>query len=317
MFVTVDDFSLKFDIDRAKSWLQFGKGQMSDQTQYRRGRSISRIVALFARRLLLAVAVLTVTGGTSYRSFAHERSCTGNIPCPLGERSYHVLPPDNWDGKSPLPVVLYFHGWGRQGPVPVNHEHIGGATRNAGVLLVAPNGLGKTWDFWRPGSRDTEFAKSVLEDVGRNYPIDRSRLFVSGYSWGSSMAWRFSCEAGDQVTVLLGISGTFYDQTEECETGPVEVRHVHGLTDTVMDFPYGPNGEETGPVELWARTNGCDRDPDEKSSWKARQTFTHYAWTDCKSGKSISLDVHGGGHWIAKNWMAKQLKELLSLKSPS
>ena len=134
---------------------------------------------------------------------------------------------------------------------------------------------------------------------------------MSGYSWGSSMAWRFSCEAGKEVTVLLGISGTFYDQSEECHTGPVEVRHVHGLTDTVMDFPFGPNGEETGPVSLWQRINGCSDVPEEKSAWKAKQNFTHYAWTNCHSGKNIKLDVHGGGHWFAKGWMEKQLKELL------
>ncbi|MGI9353127.1 MAG: alpha/beta hydrolase family esterase [Rhizobiaceae bacterium] len=271
----------------------------------------------FSICLLLIATNLLLIGTDNIKVTAAEQPCIGDTPCPLGDRSYHVLPPDNWDGKTRLPVLLYFHGWGRQGPVPLNHKHIGGATRKTGVLLIAPNGLGKSWDFWRPGSRDTEFAKEVLADVEESYPLDRSKLFVSGYSWGSSMAWRFSCEAGDQVSVLLGISGTFYDQNEECKTGPVEVRHVHGLTDTVMDFPYGPNGEETGPVHLWARTNGCGPDPDEKSSWKARQTFTHYAWKDCKSGKSISLDVHGGGHWIAKHWMAKQLKELLNRKSSS
>ncbi len=271
---------------------------------------------LFAGFLLLFVAATSFTA-TPYRQVNAQTNqepdteCTGTTLCILGDRGYHVLPPDGWDGKSPLPVLLYFHGWGRQGPVPINHKHIGGATRKAGVLLVAPNGLGKSWDFWRPGSRDTTFAKAVLEDVEKRYLVDRTRTFVSGYSWGSSMAWRFSCEAGNEVTVLLGISGTFYNQNEECHTGPVEVRHVHGLTDTVMDFPFGPNGEETGPVHLWKRINGCDSEPDEVSAWKTKQKFTHYVWRDCQSGKNIKLDVHGGGHWIAKGWMAKQLKELV------
>lgn len=244
-------------------------------------------------------------------SISTASGCTAEGPCTLGNRSYHVLPPDNWDGTSPLPVMIYFHGWGRQGPVPINHKHIGGATRSSGVLLIAPNGLGKSWDFWQPGSRDTKFAIAVLDDVAKNYPIDRNRLFVSGYSWGSSMAWRFACEAGDTVSVLLGISGTFYNQDEECATGPVETRHVHGLKDTVMDYPFGPNGEETGPVRLWTRINGCTS-PASESGWKSTQNFKNYVWDDCASGKSVSLDVHQGGHWIAKGWMAKQLDELLN-----
>ncbi len=181
-------------------------------------------------------------------------------------------------------------------------------------MLIAPNGLGKSWDFWRPGSRDTGFAKAVLDDVEKRFPIDRSSLMVSGYSWGSSMAWRFACEAGDEVGVLLGISGTLYDQTEECVTGPVEVRHVHGLKDTVMDFPYGPTGEETGPIRLWQRTNICPDNTMVKSNWKTSQAFTRYQWENCVSGKNITLDVHGGGHWIAKGWLEQLLKELLGDK---
>ena len=250
--------------------------------------------------------------GASALTVAAEQSleCTGNTVCQLDERGYHVLPPDNWDGQTALPVMLYFHGWGRQGPVPINHKHIGGATRKAGILLVAPNGLGKSWDFWRHGSRDTIFAKAVLDHVAKRYPIDRSRLLVSGYSWGSSMAWRFACEAGAEVDVLLGISGTLYDQTEECSTGAVEVRHVHGLKDTVMDYPYGPNGEETGPVRLWQRINGCQKPAEAISKWQTSQQFTRHEWQNCNSGKNIKLDVHGGGHWIAKGWLEQQLKEL-------
>jgi len=265
----------------------------------------------------LALAALVFQIALPFSAQAQDQirnaNCTGDIVCKLGERGYHVLPPDNWDGVSPLPTMLYFHGWGRQGPVPVNHEHVGNATRTSGVLLIAPNGLGKSWDFWRPGSRDTSFAKQVLEDVEKRFPIDRSRLMVSGYSWGSSMAWRFACEAGNEVSVLLGISGTMYDQSETCKTGPVEVRHVHGLKDTVMDYPFGPNGEATGPVRLWQRTNGCET-VDRQSEWFTSQTFTRYEWLNCKSGKTVRLDAHQGGHWIAKGWLKQQLEELLEQK---
>ncbi|MEM7213944.1 MAG: polyhydroxybutyrate depolymerase [Pseudomonadota bacterium] len=273
--------------------------------------SVAKAIVLVVSALAFSTSGLVKTAG------AVNEDCIGNIPCQLGDRSYHVLPPDNWDGKSALPVLLHFHGWGRQGPVPVNHQHIGGAARKAGVLLIAPNGLGKSWAFWRAGSRDTDFAKEILKDVKKNYPVDLSRIYVSGYSWGSSMAWRFSCEAGNHVTVLLGISGTFYDQSEDCDTGPVEVRHVHGLKDTVMDFPYGPNGEETGPVRLWQRINGCTAEPTGNGSWETTQKFTHYVWENCSSGKSIRLDVHGGGHWIAKGWLAKQLEELVGEETSS
>lgn len=270
------------------------------------------LMKLALKHSLIANIIFFVLSGVT---FAQNKDCTGDTICELGERGYHVLPPDGWDGTSPLPVLMHFHGWGRQGPVSINHKQIGNATRKAGVLLIAPNGLGKSWDFWRPGSRDTSFANAVLDDVAKRFPIDRKNLMVSGYSWGSSMAWRFACEAGNEVGILLGISGTFYDQTENCKTGPVEVRHVHGLKDTVMDFPFGPQGEKTGPVRLWKRINGCHVEPDEVSTWETSQKYERYQWKTCASGKSVTLDVHGGGHWIAKGWLQQQLTELLSDKA--
>ena len=70
--------------------------------------------------------------------------CELTVPCPVGDRSFHARPPDNWDGKTLLPVLLYFHGWGRQGPLIMKHSRIAGATCKLGVLLPAPNGLDRT-----------------------------------------------------------------------------------------------------------------------------------------------------------------------------
>ena len=263
-------------------------------------------IARFLMCCVGAVAAFSPISATG----SELKSCGGNTVCPVGDRGYHVMPPDGWDGQTPLPVLIHYHGWGRQGPVPVNHKHIGGATRKLGVLLVAPNGLGKSWSFWRPGSRDTQFTLDVLADVEKRYPINPSQIMVSGYSWGSSMAWRFSCEMGHKVSVLFGISGTLYDQSETCETGPVEIRHVHGLKDTVMDYPYGPNLDETGPIHLWRRTNQCATDPDFQENWSAGQNFRRMHWSDCESGKTITLDIHEGGHWIARGWLAEQLRQL-------
>ncbi|VAV90955.1 POSSIBLE ESTERASE LIPOPROTEIN LPQC, partial [hydrothermal vent metagenome] len=139
---------------------------------------------------------------------AQPAPCQADIPCQLGERSYYLKEPDGWDGKTPLPVLLHFHGWMRQGSLIVKHGRISGATRRRGVLLLAPNGRGKTWDFWDSETDDVAFAAAVIEDAAKRYPIDRSRIYVSGYSYGSAMAWRYVCENGNGVAALLAISGT-------------------------------------------------------------------------------------------------------------
>ncbi len=237
--------------------------------------------------------------------------CALAVPCPVGDRSYHARVPDGWDGVSKLPVLLHFHGWGRQGPLIMNHSRIAGATRKHGVLLLAPNGEGRSWRFWSKETRDVPFASAVLVDAAKRWPIDTSRIYVSGYSYGSAMAWRFACEAGRQVAALLAISGSFPDQSETC-AAPVHVRHVHGTTDTVMRYPFGPAGDIDGPVSLWRTKNGCAGAAD-TSRWQAVKilAFERRQWTKCASGKSVILDVHKGGHFIPRFWIDRQLEQLL------
>lgn len=262
------------------------------------------------RPFLILIAALGWTSAAA----ASEPQCHLDVPCALGDRAYHVKEPDGWDGTSPLPVLLHFHGWQRTGALPVRHQRISGATRRRGVLLVAPTGLRKTWDFWRPGSPDTDFARAVLDDVKARYPVDATRIYVSGYSWGGNMAWRFVCEDGDGIAALLAISGTL-DQDETCPSAPGEVRQVYGLNDQVLSFPYGPGGELDFPVQLWRDKFGCGP-ANRTGPWQARNflTFERTVWTDCASGGQVRLDIHPGGHFIPHGWIARQLDELLGLE---
>jgi polyhydroxybutyrate depolymerase len=238
------------------------------------------------------------------------KDCHGADACGLGDRSYHIKLPDEWDGESPLPILLHFHGWGRQGDLIVNHQRISGHTRRRGVLLIAPNGQGRTWDFWNTGGRDVPFAAQVIEDVAKRFPVDRRRIYISGYSYGSAMAWRYACQNGDGVAALLAISGTL-PQTEDCAQAPVEVRQVYGFKDTVMRFPFGPDGEETYPVALWREIYGCG-ETTKVSEWQAVEflNFDRREW-ECDGGK-VTLDLHPGGHFIPHGWIGWQLDQLMA-----
>ncbi len=258
--------------------------------------------------LALLLALLAAPAAAAQKSALPGNPCHIETPCPLGERSYHVREPDGWDGTTPLPVLLHFHGWARTGALPVAHERISGHTRRRGVLLVAPNGLRKTWRF-RSGRADVDFADAVLRDVMRRYPVDRGAVFVSGYSYGAAMAWRFVCESGDDIRALLAVAGTL-PQSETCPQAPRAVRHVHGTTDTVMRFPAGPGGDRLHPVRLWRDRLGCVEGahdgPYRIVPWL---TFDRHSW-DCADG-AVVLDLHPGGHFIPHGWLGRQLDELL------
>jgi len=240
------------------------------------------------------------------------QGCGGpQSPCLLGERSYHLKLPDEWDGTTPMPVMLHFHGWARQGGLIVQHQRISGHTRRRGVLLIAPNGNNRTWDFWDKDSADVPFAAAVLEDVAKYLPIDRSRIYVSGYSYGAAMAWRYVCENGNGVAALLAISGTLRGPVA-CPQGPREVRQVYGFNDSVMPLSFGPGHKETLPVEMWVSQFECDM-PTREGTWQAVDwlSFDRRVWSDCDSAHIVTLDLHKGGHFIPHGWIGWQLDQLM------
>lgn len=265
------------------------------------------------RNFLIMLVLISgpATAQTNPDSVLPDNPCHGrDYPCRLDGREYHVKEPDGWDGVSPLPVLLHFHGWARTGALPVYHGRISGATRRRGVLLVAPTGLNKTWNFRQNGSYDVDFANAVMADVVARYPVDESRIYVSGYSYGALMAWRYVCERGDGIAAMLSISAAYNNLS--CVQAPREVRAVYGLRDNVLDFPMGPDGDVTQPVRLWRDSYGCG-DADPPAEWRASdaRVFVRYHWS-C-GARDVRLDLHSGGHLIPRDWIARQLDDLLDL----
>ena len=117
-----------------------------------------KYIALSAAALFTSLSTVPASAMGPWKD-----SCQLKVPCELEDgRSYHVKFPDDWDGESKLPVLIHFHGWQRTGALPVQHQRISGATRRRGVLLIAPNGNRKTWDFWTPETDDVAFAQERL-----------------------------------------------------------------------------------------------------------------------------------------------------------
>lgn len=257
----------------------------------------------------LSLCAAAAAAQTNPNSILPGAPCHGQTPCPLDGREYHVKEPDGWDGVSPLPVLLHFHGWARTGKLPVNHGRISGATRRRGVLLLAPTGLGKTWRFRTEGSPDVDFANAVLADAATRYPIDFDQVYVSGYSYGGLMAWRYACESGNRVQAVMSVSAALFSDAE-CAEAPGEFRQVYGVKDNVLRFPFGPNGETDWPVVFWRTTFGCGESTDTTPyNVVERRTFTRTRW-ECDGGTVIH-DVHPGGHLIPRGWIGRQLDELL------
>lgn len=123
------------------------------------------------------------------------------------------------------------------------------------------------------------------------------------------MAGRMACDKGDVVKAYLPIAASLWDPAQTC-AGPVALTHVHGLKDTVMDYPFGLNGEPQGAVSLWLAENRCNRAPDRQTT---EGPFECRYWTSCE-GPPVTLCTHEGGHYIPKTWLSDRLPRALAIE---
>ena len=131
---------------------------------------------------LLAVIPGIVLSAVASISAAQGQPCGGDQLCEIDGGSYHLSVPDGWDGTSPLPAIVFFHGHRSSGKSALRGS-VNAAFGKAGYAIIAPNGPvreGADYRYWparpmqNPPRDNIAFTERVMADaVG---PVaDRSR----------------------------------------------------------------------------------------------------------------------------------------------
>jgi len=264
-------------------------------------------------RIRWTVPLLALSVGVACQS---DRSCVGDFPLPCYTTEsgrYLVQLPD--DVSAPLPVFVYFHGYGGSASGQARRRAITQPLASRGVLGVFPDGLQNTWSHvGSPSQRRDElaFIVEIMDDLERRFDLDPDRRWVSGHSQGGSMAWDAACYRGGQFSALLPTSGAFWEPLPEtCPAGPIPLRHTHGLNDTTVPMEgrgiggSWEQGDVNEGVAIWRAVNGCPVEPDRVVE---QGPETCQVWdSSCASGDDIWLCLHEGGHSAPDGWAGRAL----------
>ena len=243
-------------------------------------------------------------------------TCEAGALCQLGGRSYRFQPPSGWDGETPLPVLIHFHGRKRNSAHPLKNPRVAGPADDLGVLLIAPDGVDKDWFAGPDQWRDVAFVDALARDAARHVPIDRDRVFLSGFSNGGAMAARIACARGSAFAGYLPIAGYIRGgATSDCVVDAPRVLEVQGTTDQVYKpLPVGlgkvPRAVADEAYPFWRSVGRCDDAPEAE----AFHVYECRYWRGCDGPRDdgeVGLCLHRYGHLLPKSWLPFALAKLL------
>lgn len=270
---------------------------------------------------LWAVAVGRVAAqpATQPLSAAASEPCGGPVSCLTTSGRYRLRVPAGWDGQPGLPALIFFHGWQEtpEGILAINE--ITAFADAFDLVLVVPEGQGKTWSYPGSPSRhrdDFRFVAEVLDDLPKRFPVDVQRVWASGFSQGGSMVWNLACETPERFLAFAPVAGGFWEPLpERCKRAPTRIFHVHGTTDGTVPMKgrslrngLWKQGDIAKGWSVLARANGCQFDLDEPFGHAAPEAGADMPLActpsrSCPANSAMMLCLHGGGHHVSSAYL--------------
>jgi polyhydroxybutyrate depolymerase len=256
---------------------------------------------------LLAVAIATSGTSVSIRFQGRDRRYLLHAPASAA--------------STVAPLVLVFHGGS---DTPENMEEISGFSRFAdreGFIVAYPEGIEKNWADGRGstppdkmGVDDVGFARAIVDDIARQYSIDRRRIYATGPSNGGIFSLRLACDAADLLAAIGPvIAGLAEAYAPKCHpAAPISVVGISSVADPMVPFDGGEVGEQNkfargGRVvgsratqDLLRVANGCRADPQVTpmaSRVSDGTTVSRRTYSGCRAGTDVVwYEIDGGGH---------------------
>ena len=163
---------------------------------------------------------------------SHPKADTGLRRLGLGSgRDGLLYVPPGHDATGKTPLALTLHGAG--GDARSGLSHLIGLADEFGLVLLAPESRGRTWDVLAGGfGPDVGFIDRALGQTFDRLNVDAGRLAVTGFSDGASYALSLGLTNGDLFTHAIAFSPGFAAPADRRGKPPVFVSH--GKRDRVL-----------------------------------------------------------------------------------
>jgi polyhydroxybutyrate depolymerase len=234
------------------------------------------------------------------------------------ERVYAVHVPRSYDPSRPTLVILNFHGGGGNPKSQRTISLMDQASERYGFIVVYPQGTGAkgrlinpqgyTWNAgtccgWAMEHRidDVGYTNALLDDLEKQFNVDKKRVFATGISNGAMICYRLACELSNRIAAIAPVAGPM-GLTGCNPPRPVSVIHFHGLADKFAPYTGG-KGPRSLPGEFfqsvdqsiafWLKRDNLSGPP---RVVKRGQASGSYYGPGANGAEVAVWSIQGGGH---------------------
>lgn len=245
-------------------------------------------------------------------------------------REYIVHIPANFKKHSKCALVLAFHGGGGTAKNSLSFFGLNPVADTAGFIVVYPNGIKKGWNDGRPIKNHTQddigFIRQLIDQLGKDYPIDPNKVFATGISNGGFFSFALGLHLSEKIRAIAPVCATIPTDIFNGYSPaiPLGLLLINGTEDPLVPYHGGKVGgkwlnrgqcsstEET--LKKFVDINSCSTRlstettfPNKDPNDKCLATRISYV---CATRNQVQLiRIEGGGHtWPGgKQYLGKKL----------
>ena len=226
------------------------------------------------------------------------------------------------DAKTPAQALLIaLHGRFGTGSGMVRLADFRPLADREGIILVYPDGIDRSWNDGRlktpaheKGIDDVAFIGHLMDYMITHYPVDSTRMYVTGMSNGGFMTSRLGCTLSQRIAAIAVVAASV-DRDPPCTPAlPLPVMYIHGTDDPIVPYEGGEIKRGSGAyidsqqqaLDRWSAVDGCDKNPRTttlRDSVGDGTTIKTSVYTNPSTGiEVVGITVVHGGHTWPGGW---------------
>lgn len=239
-------------------------------------------------------ALPSATAGTSH----------GTLQYGALTRTYRLFVPRGLVAGQRVPLVVALHGGLGSGDQFADNSRFEQLAEAEKFVVVFPDGVGRTWNgggcCGQAATRnidDVGFLAALIQSLERDFPVDATKVFMTGHSNGGIMSFRFGCERPDLVKAVAPVAGSL--ETPGCKPSRgTSLLAIHGDSDQNHPLEGGKGSRSIAGVpftsmaeslSLWTAGMKC-APPKRSVSGDVATTD----WSGCRDGAVARFVVIAG-----------------------